>query len=52
SKLDPTEKEVITLRFLKGKSQAEVGKLMGVSQMFVSRAERRIVEKLREALTK
>lgn len=52
AKLDPTEKEVITLRFLKGKSQAEVGRMMGVSQMFVSRAERRIVEKLREALTK
>lgn len=50
-KLSPTEKEVVSLRFLKGKSQAETGKIMGVSQMFVSRAERRIVEKLREALS-
>ena len=49
-KLDPTEKKVISLRFLQGKSQSEVGKILGVSQMFVSRAERKIVEKLKEAL--
>ncbi len=51
-KLSETEKKVVELRFLQGKSQAEAGKIMGVSQMFVSRAERRIVQKLREALTK
>lgn len=49
-KLDPTEQKVISLRFLQGKSQSEVGKILGVSQMFVSRAEKRIVEKLKEAL--
>lgn len=49
-KLDPTEKKVITLRYVQGKSQTEVGKILGVSQMFVSRAERKIVEKLKEAL--
>lgn len=49
-KLDPTEKKVVTLRFIQGKSQAEVGKILGVSQMFVSRAERKIVEKLKDAL--
>ena len=49
-KLDPTEKQVITLRYIQGKSQAEVGKILGVSQMFVSRAERKNVEKLKDAL--
>ena len=49
-KLSPTEQQVVSLRFVQGKSQAEVGKILGVSQMFVSRAERRIVEKLKEAL--
>ncbi len=49
-KLDPTEQKVVTLRFLQGKSQSEVGKILGVSQMFVSRAERKIVEKLKDAL--
>ncbi|MBD5584744.1 MAG: sigma-70 family RNA polymerase sigma factor [Clostridia bacterium] len=51
AKLEPTERQVITLRYVQGKSQAEVGKILGVSQMFVSRAERKIVEKLKEALT-
>lgn len=50
AKLDPIEQKVITLRFAQGKSQSEVGKLMGVSQMFVSRAERKIMEKLKNAL--
>lgn len=50
-KLDPIEKQVIALRYVQGKSQSEVGKILGVSQMFVSRAERKIVEKLKEALS-
>ena len=49
-KLDPTEQKVVKLRFVEGKSQSEVGKILGVSQMFVSRAERKIVEKLKDAL--
>ena len=49
-KLDPTEKKVISLRYIQGKSQSETGKILGVSQMFISRAERKIVEKLKEAL--
>jgi RNA polymerase sigma-B factor len=52
AKLDPTEQKVVSLRFLHGKSQSEVGKILGVSQMFVSRAERKIVDKLKEALLK
>ncbi len=50
SKLDATEQKVVLLRFVQGKSQSEVGRILGVSQMFVSRAERKIVDKLREAL--
>ena len=50
-KLTPTEQKVVALRFVQGKSQAEVGKILGVSQMFVSRAERKIVDKLKEALS-
>ncbi len=49
-KLSPTEQQVVALRFVQGKSQAEAGRILGVSQMFVSRAERKIVEKLKEAL--
>lgn len=50
AKLDPTEQKVVKLRFMQGKSQSEVGRALGVSQMFVSRAEKKIVEKLRKSL--
>ena len=50
AKLDPTEQKVVKLRFIQGKSQSEVGRALGVSQMFVSRAEKKIVEKLRKSL--
>ena len=50
AKLDPTEQKVVKLRFIQGKSQSEVGRELGVSQMFVSRAEKKIVEKLRKSL--
>jgi RNA polymerase sigma-B factor len=52
AKLDDIEKKLMSLRFIHGKSQAEAGKILGVSQMFVSRSERRIIEKLKEALLK
>lgn len=51
SRLSEIEQQVVNLRFMQGKSQAEVGQILGVSQMFVSRAERKIMEKLREALS-
>lgn len=50
AKLDATEQKVVKLRFIQGKSQSEVGRTLGVSQMFVSRAEKKIVEKLKKAL--
>ena len=49
AKLSAVEQQVISMRFIKGMSQAEVGKKLGVSQMFVSRTERKILEKLRVA---
>jgi RNA polymerase sigma-B factor len=52
AKLDDIEKKLMSLRFIHGKSQAEAGKILGVSQMFVSRSERKIIEKLKEALLK
>lgn len=50
AKLSPVERQVVSMRYIKGMSQSETGKELGVSQMFVSRTERKIVSKLREAL--
>ncbi len=49
-KLDPREQTLVRMRFMEGKSQAETGKALGVSQMFVSRLENKVKEKLAAAL--
>lgn len=49
--LPERERMVILLRFYKNLTQDKVSKVLGVSQVQVSRIERRAVAKLREALT-
>ena len=49
--LPERERLVILLRFYKNLTQDRVSKVLGVSQVQVSRIERRAVAKLREALT-
>ncbi len=48
--LSETEREMVRLRFGQELSQAETAKRMGVSQMYISRMERKILEKLRKSL--
>lgn len=45
-----TEKAVIKYRYVNGYSQSETAKRLGVSQMFVSRMERKLLLKLKEKL--
>ncbi|MCD8285903.1 MAG: sigma-70 family RNA polymerase sigma factor [Clostridia bacterium] len=49
--LTPREQQIVKLRFIDGKSQAETGKELGLSQMFVSRLEKRIIEKLQQGFS-
>ena len=48
--LPQREREVLLLRYYKGLTQVRVARVLGVSQVQVSRLERRAVEKLREVL--
>lgn len=48
--LDDTDRRIIILRYWKGLSQTEVGKSVGMTQVMVSRREKRIIGKLREEL--
>ncbi len=48
SKLDNREKKIIILRYFRDKTQGEVAKILGVSQVQVSRLEMKILEKLRK----
>lgn len=50
SLLEQYEQKIIALRFQKDKTQAETARLLGITQVAVSRAERRILAKLRKTL--
>ena len=47
-KLDEKEKNIILLRYFKEKTQSEVAKIYGISQVQVSRLEKKILQKIRE----
>lgn len=48
--LNDREKEVIRLTYYENMSQKQTGKMMGISQMHVSRLQRRAIHKLRETI--
>lgn len=48
-KLEARERQLIMLRYFQDKTQTEIAKLMGVSQVQISRLENRIISKLRDA---
>lgn len=45
--LDAKERQLIYLRYFADRTQSDVGKIMGISQVQVSRMEKRIIEELR-----
>lgn len=45
--LDKKEKEVILLRFYKEQTQSQVGKILGITQVQVSRIEKRVLKKMK-----
>jgi len=45
--LEEKEKKVVILRFYKEQTQAQVGKILGITQVQVSRIEKRVLEKMR-----
>ena len=51
SELDNKEKEIIMLRYYKQKTQMQVSKIMGITQVQVSRIERKILDNMRRKLS-
>lgn len=51
SELEDRDKQIIMLRFYKEKTQTEVAKILGISQVQVSRIERKILDNMRGKLT-
>ena len=50
SRLGEEERELIRLRYFENKTQVEIGKELGVSQVQVSRMEKRVLKRMREEL--
>lgn len=46
--LEPSERELISMRYFQNKTQMEIASLMGISQVQVSRLEKKILLRLRE----
>lgn len=51
NELEDRDKEIILLRFFKEKTQTEVAKILGISQVQVSRIERKILNSMKMKLT-
>ncbi len=51
NELEDRDKEIILLRFFKEKTQTQVAKILGISQVQVSRIERRILNNMKRKLT-
>lgn len=56
TKLTPREREIMEMRFglnkVKSKTQKEVADLLGISQSYISRLEKRIINRLRREIVK
>ena len=50
SELKDNEKEVILLRYYKGKTQMQVAKILGITQVQVSRIERKVLDNMKRKL--
>ena len=51
-KLEPRERQIIVLRYFKDQTQKEIGDLLGISQVQVSRIEKKVLENMRDTLKK
>lgn len=49
--LDPQEQQIIRLRYFENRTQAEVGRVVGLSQVQISRLEKKILLKMRHTLS-
>lgn len=51
-KLEPQEKQIIVLRYFQDRTQTEIADLLGISQVQVSRIEKRILKRMRKMMGK
>ncbi len=49
--LRPRDRQIIVLRYFKEKTQVQIAKLLGISQVQVSRIEKKIIKEIREKIS-
>lgn len=52
SKLEPRERQIIILRYFRDKTQTEIAKVLGISQVQVSRIEKKVLQVMKEFMKK
>lgn len=52
NELKPVEKQIIIFRYFHDRTQTEIGELLGISQVQVSRIEKRVLNAMREMIEK
>ena len=52
SKLKPRERQIIVLRYFKDKTQTEIAEILGISQVQVSRIEKKVLQQMKDLLGK
>lgn len=50
NKLEPREKQIIILRYFKDMTQSQISEILGISQVQVSRIEKKVLDKIRNEL--
>ena len=48
--LNDREKQIILLRYYRDKTQTEVAKLLGITQVQISRIEKKVLQEMREKM--
>lgn len=51
-KLEPVERQIIMFRYFQDRTQTEIGEVLGISQVQVSRIEKRVLNQMKELIEK
>ena len=51
-KLKPRERQIIIMRYFQDRTQTQIAQKLGISQVQVSRIEKRVLDKMRQSMTK
>lgn len=52
AKLEPRERQIIFLRYFKDKTQTEIAEVLGISQVQVSRIEKKVLQNMKDSMKK